>query len=601
VVRARALSWTFVATALVAPTGANDAAPEVASVWVIDDGEKILRDAIDTPFERGIDNPVWRPGQPVRTFAMRSESIALQVVVEAGAQALSGVTVELRRLTELGGASIERIDLPKEQVGGVVGRPIEAFVEHFVNVRRASGGKTAGESLGWERGAAPPAGGWIGPVPDALVPVEVAPRWAPYPLHVAPRTNGIVWIDVNVPPDQPPGHYRGTIDVRTPSAVLALLPVEIDVVEARLPDRGPRALVFFDPEEIARRAGPAAEEHAWKVLRAHRVTPLHDALRPEDVARAREALDGSLYTSARGYLGAGQGAGDGVLCIGAYGAMGDPTPDNLDRVARIARAVADIGAVSEILYADDEDCGSPRGERWRTLLRGSPDADLRRVRVARTCSERTSRPPVDVSMALAAFDAAAANDAARLDRELWVYNGVLPRTGAFLLDVDAVSPRVNGWLAAMLGVPAWFYWDATHWYDRHGRVPVDPFEDPESLHNDDGDWVNGDGVLLYPGSQRDAFAAHSLGFEGVVASIRLKNWRRGLEDAGYLELARTLDAQRADAVARALVPAAFGEAPDGGAQAWSRRGISFFTARRALLDIIRSGDARSRPAPARRR
>jgi hypothetical protein len=202
-------------------------------------------------------------------------------------------------------------------------------------------------------------------------------------------------------------------------------------------------------------------------------------------------------------------------------------------------------------------------------------------------------------MGLAVHDARAARVMAARGRELWVYNGVLPRTGTFLLDADAISPRVNGWLAVMRGVPEWFYWDATHWYDRHGRVAVDPYEDAESLHNDDGDWAEGDGVLLYPGAQRDAFTAHSLGFDGVVASVRLKNWRRGLEDGGYLELARARDTTRADAVARSLLPRAFGDAA-GGRQAWSHRGATFFEARRALLEII-MGPERAPQQPPRTR
>jgi hypothetical protein len=559
------------------------------SVWVIDDGEKIRRDAVDTAFERGEHNPVWRPGQPVRVFAMQNETIGLQVVVEAGASPLDGVTVELRRLDGPGGASLEHVALARGVAGQVVGRPIETFVEHFVDVHRVSGGRTPGESLGWERGAGPDAPAWVGPVPDALIPVEVAPAWAPYPLRVAPRSNGIVWIDVNVPSDQRPGEYRGAIDVRTPTEALATLPVSLDIVDARLPDRTVGALLFLDREELERRVGPGAQVHAWKVLHAHRIAPMHDAVEAADVDRAREALDGSLYTTAHGYTGPAQRRGDGTLFIGAYGAMGDATSESLARVATIADAVAALGSpepIATLLYADDEDCDSPRGAAWRSLLNGSADANARRVRVAWTCSENRGGTAVDVTMALAAHDAQWARASARRGQELWVYNGVLPRTGTFLIDSDAVSPRLNGWLSAMQGVPEWFYWEGAHWYDRRGRAAVDPYRDAESFHNSDGDWANGDGLLLYPGTQRDAFADHSLGFDGVVASIRLKNWRRGIEDAGYVQLARARDARRADAVTAALVPRAFGDARAGAAQAWSHRGMVFFDARRALLDVI---------------
>ena len=92
-------------------------------------------------------------------------------------------------------------------------------------------------------------------------------------------------------------------------------------------------------------------------------------------------------------------------------------------------------------------------------------------------------------------------------------------------------------------------------------------------------------MLVYPGAQLDAFEEHSLGLQSVLPSIRLKNWRRGIEDAGYLQMARDRDPARADAVARWLVPAALDEAKPGDAPSWGSRGKPFFEARRALLDI----------------
>ncbi|MGH7270063.1 MAG: glycoside hydrolase domain-containing protein [Polyangiaceae bacterium] len=589
--------------ALLLPLVAQAIAP--ASVWVIDDGEKIRQDAISTPFESGEDNPVWQPGQPARLFAMRGESVALQVVVEAGDASLDAVTVDLPELDGEGGAAIGDSGFaPVEAVRGV-GRPIERFVEHFVHVKRASGGRTPGESLGWEAGAGPTSGAWVGPVPDALVPVELAPAWLPYPMRVRRRENGIVWIDVNVPKGQRPGMYHGEIRVRDGERTLSVIEVRLSVVDLRLPDRPGAAVAYYDPEELSRRVGSGAEEDTWKVLRAHRVTPLHDAMEPEDVRRQLDALTGALYTPAHGYAGPAEGVGDAVLTLGAYGALGDPSPESMAKVRAIAQAVAGarlFGRTEVMLYADDESCSSPRGAAWRAMLRGSSDPDVRRIRVAWTCSERPLSQPVDIAMVIAsAFNPAFVSEARARGQEVWVYNGVLPRSGTFLLDADAVSPRVNGLLGAMFGIPRWFYWETTHWYRDHGKTPVDPFDDPESLRNADGDYANGDGVLLYPGRQRDGFGKHSLGFDGVIPSIRLKNWRRGLEDAGYLELARARTPALGDAVVRSLIPAAFVDARPGGRATFSPRGRAFFDARRALLAIAldRAGsheDAR-RPAP----
>jgi Domain of unknown function (DUF4091) len=550
---------------------------------VIDDGEKIRRDATATPFERGEQNPVWRPGEPVRLFAVRNESVALQVVVEADAAPLAAVSVALPRLDGPNGAGL--LEGAGSPAGGPE-RPIERFVEHFVVVRRASGGATAGESLGWKSGAAPAPGAWVGPVPDALVPVEAAAPWAPYPMGVAPFSNGILWIDVNVSRDAPPGIYRGTLDVSASVGPLASIPVELEVADATLPDRTAATMLYYDPDEVTRRVGPGAEPHLWKLLHAHRIAPLHDATSPADIDRQAAALDGTLYTRERGYEGPAVGLGDGVASLGAYGALGPPDDGGLARVAPIASAIEERGlfdTTDVFLYAADEQCASPLGAGWRALLRSAKAESVRRVRVGWTCSDDPVSQPVDIAIVHAGDFEAKSGEGS--DKSVWVYNGSLPHSGTFLLDAEAVSPRVNGWLEAMFDVPRWFYWDSTYWYGLHGATPVDPFVEPESFHNDDGDWANGDGVLVYPGRQVDRFHEHSLGLLGVIPSIRLKNWRRGIEDAGYLQMARTRDRARADAVARGLIPAAFREVPAGGPQRWSARGQPFFTARRRLLAI----------------
>jgi hypothetical protein len=562
----------------VAVEGTAVAAP---SVWVIDDGEKIGRDATPTPFQQGDLNPVWRPGEPVRLFALRDEVVGLQIVVEADAEPLSGVTVDVG-LSSASGAALTHVD---------------RFVEHYVRVRRASGGRSPGESLGWEPGAGP-AGAWVGAVPDALIPVDLAPVWAPYPLLVEPRTRGVVWVDVGVPRNQPPGRYSGAIAVSTERGSLTSIPVELTVGDMALPEPAAQATAFYDPEELEKRVGPDAEASLWQLLHSHRVSPLHDARSPADVVRQRDALSGALYRPERGYAGPGAGAGDGVLAIGAYGGLGTPDSSKLARVAAIVNTAAAAGVLEHtdaFVYADDERCASPRGAAWRDLLRGSSDPNVRRVRVAWTCSDDPSHQPVDVPILLAHYDRARAERARSRGKDVWVYNGVLPRTGTFLLDDDAISPRVNGWLGAMFGVRRWFYWESTYWYGAHGRTPIDPFIEPETLINDDGDWADGDGVLVYPGTQRDAFGEHSIGYPGVFPSIRLKNWRRGLQDGAYLELARSRDRRRADAVARALIPAAFDEARRGHPASWSSRGATFFEARRALMAIA-LGEPAEKPA-----
>jgi Domain of unknown function (DUF4091) len=140
-----------------------------------------------------------------------------------------------------------------------------------------------------------------------------------------------------------------------------------------------------------------------------------------------------------------------------------------------------------------------------------------------------------------------------------------------------------------------------HWDHDGGQTPVDPFADPETLATGDGGTANGGDMLVYPGTQLEDFHDHSLGIAGVLPSIRLFNLRRGIEDAGYLQMARAKDSARANGVARWLVPAAFGDATTGQPPAWSSRGKPFFQAREALLAIALGKtppDLGAPPAPA---
>jgi hypothetical protein len=574
------------------------------TVWIVDDGEKIRRDATSTPFARGEHNAIWQPHEAARLFAMRGESVALQVVVAAGDAPLERVSVDLDALDGPEGIRFE-VHLPSRaspngSAARWVARPIERFVEHFVTVTRPSGGATPGESLGWEVGAAPEAEAWVGPVPDALVPVELATvhgsPWVPYPMHIEPLSNGIVWIDLNVPSVQTAGVYRGSIVVRQGVVSLETLPIELTVVDATLPAEASTALLYYDPEELARRVGAGAEEHLWQVLHAHRIAPLHDATTPEDVRRQRDALDGAAFTLARGYLGPAAAIGDGTLSLGAYGALEDPDAGRLQALVSEVASAGLFATTRVFIYADDEACTSPRGPGWRALVRESRDPDVRRVRVAWTCSADPAEQDVDDPMLLASDYDVTKAQAAR-GKRVGIYNGVLPHSGTFLIDADAVSPRVNGWLAAMYEVPQWFYWESTYWYGRRGNLSLDPFRDAETFHNEAGDWANGDGSLLYPGRQLDAFGDRSLDFAGVIPSIRLKNWRRGIEDGLYLRMARQRDPVGADAVAHALIPTAFHEARAGAPSSWSPRGDAFFEARRALLAIA-MGPVVEKPAAA---
>jgi hypothetical protein len=578
---------TFRAGVIAAITLGTTAPARAVTVWAIDDGERIGRTAVGLPFAAGTDNPVWRPGQPIRLFGLRDEVVSFQVVVGADEAPIEGVTVELGPLSGPRGASIVA----------------ERFVEHFFEIERPSSWRGTDHTLAWASGSGPAHGRFTGLVPDALIPVERAPPWSPWPMRVAPRENGLVWIDLTVPPDQAPGLYRGSVVTRAGARVLATLPLELEVRPATLPARPVATMLYYWRGDLERRVGDgdAAERQLWTLLHRHRLAALHAVASAADVRAHLPALDGSLYTPAAGYVGPAEGLGDGIVVIGMYGSLGAPTPAARATVDEIADELAAHGLFEKadvVLYAEDENCRSPLGAAWRAAIAGARDANARRVRVAWTCNEDPVGQPVDVPIVGAdAYDPARAAAARAAGKETWIYNGFRPSTGVMMTDTEAVSLRTWGWIADMAGVTRWFLWQTTAWYDgnRGGHGPFDPFVTAETYHNRDGDALVGDGVLLYPGRQVDLFGEHSTGIVGVLPSIRLKNLRRGIEDAGYLQLARGAHAAEADAVARALLPRVLAEAAPGSPPVWSERGARFYEARRALAGLILEGVA---PRPA---
>jgi len=74
-----------------------------------------------------------------------------------------------------------------------------------------------------------------------------------------------------------------------------------------------------------------------------------------------------------------------------------------------------------------------------------------------------------------------------------------------------------------------------------------------SLGETGWNYLNGDGVLLYPGTDTQ-YPNESYGVNGPLASLRLKHWRRGLQDFEYLTLASTINAAQTNQIVNQIVP-----------------------------------------------
>jgi hypothetical protein len=562
----------LVVCALASPgmEGAGGRPPAV----VVIDGDVRLRRA-DADEARRVGQLLSGTGDVVTRAAQRGETIAFQIALLAADAPLARVALALSDPVGPGGARLRTA----------------LFREHYLQVaQRSRNERRPDDSLGWRAGARPSDVAMKGEVPDALVPIAVDMRPIAPPRAAGAGGVGAFWVDVEVPDDAPPGRYEGsaTVDGDGAGAAPSRFSIAIDVRPTPLPFRAASVFVYYEPDRLIARtgaAGGAVERQLWQLLHAHQVDALAPLTRLEDVERLAAAYDGSLFTDGPGYHGPGVGRPPAVVALGAYGALGAPSPDAL---ARVHAMVTRMPSGPELfLYAIDESCESPRAADWKRALAGHPP--LRPVAVAQTCGDPPDRQAADIAMLPAPSFSRATPAAARAaGRRAFIYNGVLPGTGTMLLDADPRGLVANGWIAAAMAIERWFYWESTFWDDdnRGGHGPIDPFVTAESFHNRDGDAALGDGLVLYPGRQQRQFAASSLGTDAVFPSIRLKAIRRGIQDAGLIALAaREQPEETARLIARAL-PAALDEADPARPASWETAPLSFEAGRAALRALV---------------
>ncbi|MCA9618750.1 MAG: DUF4091 domain-containing protein [Myxococcales bacterium] len=535
------------------------------SVWAIDDGLRVGSRA--GALAEAAHNRVWTPDGGIASFGLRGETLALQIVVSAGALPRREVRLDIEGLDEL---------------------EVETFVVTELPLSRRSGGEDPRESLGWSRDSTPaaPPGGLV---PDPLLPITVAEEVAPvgygYPLSVPPHEHRVLWLDVTIPEETTPGEHHGRFVVTSEGAPLSVVPITLEVGSATLPFQALRTMVYVNPEAVVERMGAAALAPTLQLIHRHHLTPFLPITRAEDLDEpvVRAAITGELYTEAHGYRGPGRGVPADLVVIGSYGQLHEPEPRRLGQVGRLLERLDRLAPKAQrFLYAVDEQCDSPLGPAWREALDASPDPRLRALMVGHTCSRPPAEQPVDLVMVFAPsfrLDTARATD-----KPVFIYNGALPRTGTFLSDGPFLSLRANAWIQAHHRIERWFYWESVFWNDdnRGGLGPYDPWATAETFHNADGDHCNGDGVLLYPGRQHGGRL--DLGQARSFPSLRLAQWRRGIQDAAYLKLVET----RSPALARQISGALVGDAFDAQhTPSFPLAGDPWYRARRALFEALR--------------
>jgi hypothetical protein len=576
------------AACVLAVSFAAPAAAGVAAIWAVSDGEKVERDDRAHPLKAA--NAVW-DGRAVHLAAARNEIVAFQVVVEADAAGIRALAATLPELRRRGGSEAIVYAPPVTDPSLSAGRPIEVFTVHYMNVSAESHADWA-----WKPGSPAAPRDTTGWKPVQLVPENARNGRGGLPMEVGANLGQALWIEVYVRRDLPAGTYEGTLTL-TADGKTSALPVELRVFDFALPDANSLpVMVYFEPNQAELYQGRNLDPAFHRFAHRHRVELVH-AYDEKQVEGHRGRFDGSDFLAAAGYEGPGEGVGNTIVPISFYG------PGKAFERKETAWTRSDawmtflartLPKALTFLYLPDEPYPAqyPEVRRFAENVRSNPGpgGKLPLFLTKKIVPELTGL--VDIwSIPPQAFDLAAAAAERARGRRISFYNGGRPQGPALLIDAPATEARVVGWAAFKHDASLYFYWHGDHWRhndQKQGERKQSVWANPVTFDNrgqprkpvEDQGFLNGDGVLLYPGEER-IHPEEDRGIAGPIGTVQLANLRRGLQDHEYLTLARTvgLETEVQEALA-AVVPRVFSDA--GETVGFAETGETFEKARLAL-------------------
>jgi Domain of unknown function (DUF4091) len=358
-------------------------------------------------------------------------------------------------------------------------------------------------------------------------------------------------------------------------------------------------------------------------------------------------LNGSLFTAAKGYAGPGVSTANDIYSIGTYGTWGagaygiPPWKNDQNLYWQHMDAwqnwfASNLPNVEHFIYLADEPSLSCNGgyctsiaqvEQWAQWSNGDPGPgkDLLTMSTFNAVPGRTLAANLDIPTTAGGIGgcpagAATCNNTAATQsaadyylstpgKRWWWYNDGRPGSGTFDTEDDGISPRTIPWAQYKMRVQRWYYWFAnvSCCDSFYGKAltwgSYNRFDSSIGQTGDDGT-SNGNGLIVYPGTDL-ANPQDSYGVNGPVASLRMKEYRRGIQDVDYLSLAAQIDPAATSAIVQAAIPKALWENPaPGGDLSYFNGPISWsvnpddWEAKRAQLAAIIARGCAANPAAA---
>lgn len=581
----------------------------ITAVWANTGEDKVTQEELRTATgRRPVLNRSW-DGRTVGLFGAKNEIVAFNLVLEAGSTAAANqVSVQFTQLTGPNGYLIKSTPTGKAGVFDWTQRDIELFHVRYLKIRglSAMSYETYDERHIPQRLRRPKTaegsytGGWAQRpdhdkfYPDIAVPMEAVPTFT-----IDAGENQSVWADIYIPKDAPAGSFTGVVLVKIAGVVKYRVPVQLTVRDFILPDMPTaKTMVATTYKDVAERYTgipyPAANtsqdvltrlvmNRQMQLAHRHKISLIddndgasawtRDQPRPEWGPR----LSGSLFTAARGYRGPGTGVGNNVFSIGTYSEWqkwwGPPTAATLQSHTNAWETwfAANHPTTERFLYLAEETEDYATIEKWAGWVKNGPGAgrNLKTFATINLINATESIPSLTISGSWFQVGPTAkwedTLDAAHgAGKKAILYNGQRPAGGSFATEDDGVSLRELAWGQYKKKIDRWFFWLATYYNDfQGGRGHTNVFADaqtfggPPTFDVNRGltswNYSNGDGVLFYPGIDRK-FPAESRGLQGPIASLRLKYWRRGIQDVDYLTMAAQVNPTATEALVQKMVP-----------------------------------------------
>jgi hypothetical protein len=432
----------------------------------------------------------------VKLSAARGEYESFQIVANGASKGLGNVNVTISDLQGPGGQVIPRTDFT-------------LYREKYMQVTSSSPNRKGSNQ--------PLAPGWY---PDALIPFTDPDTGKPLsgakltavPFDVHAGNNQPIWVDLLVPRSAQPGTYSGTYTLTSNQGNFTG-PISLKVWNFTMPAAPTlkSSFLFFQAGTLA----------AQRELLRNKISPL--STNPADQPFLVKE-HGLSATQAGPFSGAD---------VGRCAMSPAPSVSQFKSVA-----AAQQPGLMLYDYSADEigHCTSlyPTIRQWannmhqagiKNLISMSPTPALYND------GSGTGRSAVDIWVLLPLMynnSKKQVGEVLQKGDSVWSYNTLVQDeySPKWLIDYDPVNFRIQpGFISQSLNLTGMLYWRVDKW-------PSDPWNNVNNAGTYSSANYPGEGMLVYPGPP--------VGVKGVVASMRLKWLRDGVEDYDYVQILKDL-------------------------------------------------------------